>query len=348
MRRKTVTIRDVAKKAGVGVSTVSYVLNGDDIHVGAATREHILATIKELNYRPNAIARSMSRKKTATIGVIITEIGNPMFVSVIQGIEGVLREEGYHIILASANNVEREISAIETLRDQQVDGFIFMAVSVHYPESHLDQLQAEEIPFVVINRSLDNTTISQISFDDYGAAREATQHLIDLGHRAIGTVTGPRQESKAKMRHRSAVQRYAGWYEALQNNGLDVVDDWILPGQYTYEGGYEAGQRLLALPTRPTAVFAANDDMSIGLFKAFYDADVRIPDAMSVITIGDPPFAAYTGPALTTFALPVIEAGQVAARMLVNWLGNGRPDQPSNIVLKCTPRIRDSCAAPRR
>src|SRR5258706_5534678 len=235
-RRKAVTIRDVAKLAGVGVSTVSYVLNGNDQHVGPGTRDQILAAVRELNYRPNAIALSMVRRKTASVGLIINELNNPLFVPVTEGVEAVLKAHGYHIILVSANDIEDEMSAIETLRAQQVDGIIFMSLSVHYPEDHLKHLTSEGVPFVVINRDLDDPDINQIKLDDLGAARIATQHLIDLGHTRIATITGPREI------RRSAGDRHSGWLEALGANSLETVPDWIVSNYYSYEGGYTASQ----------------------------------------------------------------------------------------------------------
>src|SRR5258706_5940510 len=214
MRRKAVTIRDVAKKSGVDVSTVSYVLTGNDDHVGTGTREQILAVVRELNYRPNAIARSMVKQKTATIGLIINELSNPLFVPVTEGVEAVLKTQGYQIILASANAIEDEIAAIETLRAQQVDGIIFMSLSVNYPEDHLKKLTEEGVPFVVINRDLHDPTINQIKLDDEGAGQIATQHLIDLGHTHLAAITGPMDI------RRSAVDRHQGWLNSPTANGL--------------------------------------------------------------------------------------------------------------------------------
>jgi LacI family transcriptional regulator len=344
-RRKAVTIRDVAKKAGVGVSTVSYVLNGNDNHVGPATREQILAAVRELNYRPNAIARSMVRRATATIGLIITELNNPLFVPVAEGVEAVLKAESYHIILVQAKDVEDEISAIETLRAQQVDGLIFMSLSVHYESDHLKQLTAEGVPFVLINRDLDDPEINQIKLDDRGAAYTVTQHLIDLGHKRIATIAGPRDA------RRSAEYRHQGWLEALTANGLESVSNWIVSAPYTYDAGYEAAQELLnqlaGETNGPTAVFIANEALAVSALKVFHQAGIRVPDDLAIVTIGDPPFA-YTIPALTTMALPVVEAGRIGATIVVDWLRNGKPPQPQYINLGFTFNIRESCGATRR
>ncbi len=346
MRRKAVTIRDVAKKAGVGVSTVSYVLNGNDDHVGPGTREQILAVVRELNYRPNAIARSMVKQKTATIGLIINELSNPLFVPVTEGVEAVLKTQGYQIILASANDIEAEISAIETLRAQQVDGFIFMSLSVHYPEAHLKRLTEEGVPFVVINRDLDDPEINQIKLDDVGAGQIATQHLIDLGHTRIATISGPMDV------RRSAVDRHQGWLNALEANGLTVKPEWIVSSLFSYEGGFIAAKQLLSqiqgAADGPTALFTANESIAVGALKALQEAGWHVPDDLALVTIGDPPFAAYTIPALTTLALPVVEAGRIGASILMEWLREGKPAQPQLINLGFTLNIRESCGANKR
>jgi LacI family transcriptional regulator len=226
MGRKAVTIRDVAQRAGVGVSTVSYVLNGRDDHVSQATRELILAAARELSYRPNQIARSMVRKRTAAIGLIITEVQNPLFAPITEGVEAALRLEGYHIILASAGDPDSEISAVETLRAQQVDGLIFMSLSLHFPTAHLRKLHEEEFPFVVINRDLDDSSINLIQFDDRGAGRMATEHLIALGHTRVGAINGP-MGADCLPRRRSAVERHEGWREALEAHHLQASSDLV-------------------------------------------------------------------------------------------------------------------------
>lgn len=348
MRVKAITIRDVAKRAGVAVSTVSYVLNGHDNHVRPETRDLILEAARDLNYRPNAIARSMVKRKTATIGLIITELDNALFIPVTTGVESVLQPENYHILLASASNITSEINAIETMRARQVDGFIIMSLSLRFPETHLLQLQEEGIPFVVINRDLENDAINQIRLDELGAGRMATQHLLDLGHSRIAIITGPLDENP-NVRRRSAIGRYQGWRSMLEERSLPISEAWIVDGQYTFEGGYNAATRLASLLNNredaPTACFVSGDMMAMGALKGFHDAGVRVPDDMAVITIGDPPFAAYTIPALTTLILPIYEAGQIAARFVVESLKAEKPVTPQHIILKPQLQIRESCGA---
>jgi LacI family transcriptional regulator, galactose operon repressor len=345
MRRKLITIRDVAERAGVSVSTVSHVLNGNDHHVGAVKREQVLAAVNELGYRPNAIARSMVKQKTVTVGLVLTEIDNPLFIPVIAGIENILRPAGYHIVLASAPSVEDEIQAIETLRSQQVDGFIFMSLSLRYSFDHLLRLRDESVPFVVINRYLEDSDINQVLWDDHGAAYSATQYLLSLGHTRIGTISGPIYNIP---RRRSAAERHRGWQEALEEYGLAVPSEWIIVGDYTYEGGHQAAKTLLPrLKDRaegPTALYVANEVMAVGVLKVLHDAGLSVPDDISVITTGDPPFAPYTIPALTTFSLPVYEAGQRASHILLDWLTLGKPDSAQQVTLNFTMKVRESCS----
>ena len=348
MRHKTVTIRDVAKRAGFGVSTVSYVLNGNTNHVSPATRDLILAAARELNYRPNAIARSMVKRKTATIGLIITELQNALFIPVTEGVEEILQPEGYHILLASAGDTTSEINAIETMRAQQVDGFIIMSLSMRFPVDHLLQLRDAGIPFVVINRDLDSDEISQIRLDEDSAGRMGTEHLINLGHSRIATITGPLNVDPL-IRRRSAVGRYQGWRTALEERNLPISEEWIIDGQYTFDGGYQAGlllaERIKKNAAPPTACFVASDMMAMGALKALHDRGLVVPRDVAIVTIGDPPFVAYAIPALTTLALPIAEAGRIAARMVVESLKAEKPLEPQLIMLGFEMRIRESCGS---
>ncbi len=346
MQRKTTTIRDVAQQAGVSISTVSNVLNGNEVQVGPVVRQRVLEIAEQLNYRPNAIARSMVKRKTATIGLVITEVENPLFVPVVGGINEVLQPAGYHMVLVSAPDLHSEIEAIEMLRAQQVDGIIFMALSFSTPIDHLVQLKEDGFPFVVINRYVEDEGINQILLDDWGAAYSATNRLIDLDHIHIGIVSGPLSTDPPR---RSALERHAGWQQALTERGLDVRPEWILEGHYTYEGGYQAMRRFLAQREkgleRPTALFVANEIMALGALKSLQQAGIRVPQDMALIALGDSPFAAYTNPSLTTFALPTPEAGGLAARILLDWFKEGKPTQARRISLKFTLKVRESCGA---
>ena len=346
MARKLVTIRDVAKRAGVSVSTVSHVLNGNDHHVGETTRALVREAVLALRYRPNAIARSMVKQKTATIGLVLTEVDNPIFMPVFAGVEEVLRPAGYHIVLVSAPTVEGEMQAIETLRSQQVDGFIFVSLSFCTSNEHLLQLQNDGFPLVLVNRCSDDSTLNLVNWGDREAAYAATMHLIGLGHTRIGTISGPVMRMPLR---KSATERYAGWLQALTEQGLPVNMDWVVEGQYSYEGGVQAIETLLATGDSdgelPGALFIANDAMAIAALKSLQQAGVRVPQDMAIVTIGDPPMAAYTIPALTTFSLPTHEAGRVAAHILLDWLASGELPAVQQVTLSFNPVVRESCGA---
>lgn len=348
MRPKVVTIREVAKQAGVSVGTVSYVLNGKYEGVNSDKRDRVLEVVRELGYRPNAVARSMITRATAIIGLIISELKNPLFVPVVEGVQEVLREQGYHIVLAEAADMESEVKAIETLRRQQVDGFIFMSLSYRYSGEHLNRLKEEEIPFVVINRDLDDPQVNLVQLDDLGAGYNATKHLLDLGHTRIAAINGPIYSDPPR---RSAIERHGGWQKALQERSLEIPAEWNIVGNYNYKDGYEAAQLLISLMKlknsneRPTALFIADDTMAVGALRAFSKAGVRIPEDLALITIGDPPAAAYTVPALTTLALPVVAAGKVAARILLAWLKADVTPRPQKVRLSFSLHIRESCGA---
>jgi LacI family transcriptional regulator len=298
--------------------------------------------MRELNYRPNAIARSMARRSTATIGLVVSEIDNPVHSAVIQGAAQELRDSGYNILLASAPTVADEIEAIETLRAQQVAGFIFMLYSLDHPSPHLSQLN-QQMPMVVINRYLRDRTISQVGLDDGGAGFLATEHLLELGHTRIGILSGRLEPDVGP---RSARKRHAGWQKALRERGIEPSPAWVIPGGYDAEISYQA-MRAFLTTTMPreqlTALVAANFPMALAALKAVHEAGVRVPDELALVCIDDPPQAAYTYPALTTLSLPVAEAGRVAARVVLEWVKNGALPCAQHVSLGFTLHIRESC-----
>jgi LacI family transcriptional regulator len=346
MAREAVTIKDVARKAGVAISTVSSVINGHHQHVGPVTREKVLIAVKELGYRPNAIARSMVKRTTGTIGLVITDVLSPLFNEVTVGVAEIMAAEGFQILIANEIDAASEDTAIETFRSKQVDGFIFMSRSHFYMPDSLVRLKKDNIPFVVINRDLQDREINQVLLDDFGNGWTSTRHLISLGHTRIATLCGPLHDS---LPWRSAMERHRGWQEALQAHGLPVRPEWIIESAYSFEGGYQSTKRLLEIikdnPDRPTALFVANDSMSVGALKALLDAGLRLPQEMAVVGVGDPPHLAYTYPAMTTVSMPIVEAGRVAARILVNWIKNGKPEYAQSVTLNSNLIVRESCGA---
>lgn len=347
MRRKTVTIREVAQRAQVSVSTVSQILNGNSRYVGADKRERVLQAAEELQYRPNAIARSMVKQQTATVGMIFTSVVDHLFIHTIRSAQSILHPRGYTIFLADAPDVESEIEAITALQDRQVDGFIFVSMTSISEAAHLLRLKEAGVPFVVINRPLErDCDFNQIHWNDWEAGYLATRHLLSLGHTSIGTISGPLQ---GLPHWQSAFDRHQGWQQALAEQGIVTSPDWSVDGNYTYQGGYAATLQLLkqagTKSNLPTALFIANDEMAVGALRALYYAGVRVPQEIALVNVGDTPFTAHMAPALTSLAHPVAEAGQIAARILLEQFAAKELLPAQNIMLKFDLRIRESCGS---
>ncbi|HEX2915705.1 MAG TPA: LacI family DNA-binding transcriptional regulator [Chloroflexia bacterium] len=346
MRPKSITIKDIAEQAGVSVSTVSYVLNGNDKRVSLATREKVLELIQELNYRPNTMARGMVKRSTSTIGVIISDVDNSIFYSVIRGVEEILRASNYHLLLFVAATPQEEIQAIETLRSLQVDGIVFLSTTGQYQNEHLFALRDEKFPFVVINRNMGEAEVNLVKLDGVSMGKLATRHLLQLGHQKIATIAGPIASQATLV---SALERHQGWREALQEHNIIPLPSWVISCNYSYRSGYGAIRRLLNQtgrgPNRPTAIFIANDTMAIGALCALQELHIRVPDDIAIVGVGDPPHAAYTAPPLTVVSMPMVEAGQVATRILLEQLNSPGDVQPKQVSLAGTLQIRVSCGA---
>ena len=347
MRRKTVTIRSVAQRAQVSVSTVSQILNGNSHYVGADKRERVLQAAEELQYRPNAIARSMVQQRTATVGMVFTSVVDHLFIHAIRSVQAILRPEGYTIFLADTPDIESEIQAIAALQDRQVDGFIFVSMTSVSESAHLLRLKEADVPFVIINRPLaQDYDFNQIRWNDWEAGYLATKHLLSLGHTYIATISGPRQ---GLLHWQSAFDRHQGWQQALTEQGIVASPAWVFDGNYTYQGGYAATMQLLkqagTKSALPTALFVANDEMAVGTLRALHYAGVRVPQEIALVNIGDTPFTTHMAPALTAFAHPVAEAGQIAAHLLLEQFAANDLLPTQKITLSFDLRIRESCGS---
>lgn len=350
MKHKPVTMKDVAAKAGVSVSAVSHVLNKNYHQVGPLKREQILTAIRELDYRPNAVARSMAKKSTNIIGLVLNDLKySTMQRGIIRGAGEFLQTQDYYPMLILASDYQSEVQAIKNLQAQQVGGFIFMLSSAtQYPNEHLLQLKERGIPFVVINRaSMVDEAINQITLDDRGAGYKATKHLLSLNHTRIGIVNGP---IKGKTSLLSAVERYNGWKQALQEHKIQPQADWIVQGDYNPQSGEEAVKTLLAHYAQnpanaPTALFVTGYEMAVASLRALQLAGLKVPEDMAVVTVDDPPLASYTNPALTTLALSAEEVGRIAGRTVLEWIKAGKQPYVQKLTLAFTLQVRESCGA---
>jgi len=327
------TVKDVARRAGVSTATVSHVIN-ETRFVSAELRARVHQAMKELDYRPNAIARSLRRKKTQNIGMVVPDIAYPFLAEVAKGVEDMGFELGYTAILCeSSGNLEKEAACISLLREKQVDGIVFIAAGESY--SHVQRLIEQGVPVVVCDRELPGVEVDTVIADNVGSGTQATEHLIRLGHRRIGCIAGPRELCISN-------RRGDGYKRALKEHGIPVDKDLIVRGDFRCRGGYEAMRELLALDERPTAVFACNDLMAMGAICAASRRRLKIPEDIAIIGCDDISLAAFTNPSLTTVAQPKHEMGAVAVDMLVGRIAD-RSESPTKRALPTELVIRDSC-----
>ena len=333
------TIRDVARRAGVSPGVVSHVVNGNPAHVGEATRSRVKAVIAEIGYRPLGVAKSLRRRHTRTLGLVICDATSALFAPVARGVEAVASRAGYQVLLVHAPDPAAEREALAVLAAHPVEGVILMAVSTRQKAPHL--AEAGELPIAVINRYGVAARFTRILWDDRAGAGLAVEHLFGLGHTRIGFIGGPDAGPAARL---SAIRRLEGFRAAHRVSGIPLAERLIVPGDYSVEAGVSGAERLCRLARRPTAIVASNDTMAMGALRAILDSGLRCPEDVAVVGIGDPPFMAFAHPPLTTVALPVEEAGARAAECILEQVED--PDErPRTEVLPCRLVVRASCGA---
>lgn len=336
------TIRDVARRAQTSTATVSRVLNETGF-VSEALRERVLKAAAELGYTPNSLARSLKSQSTHTVGVLITDITNQFYASLVRGLEDVLSQRGYHALLSNTDyDVAKEAEHCRLMCEKRVEGVIISAAGQE--TAHLRRLRDQGIPWVFVNRRPKGCGGLAILTDNRAGAFEATLHLVHLGHRRIGVVAGPQDIN-------TGIDRLQGYREAMAVAGLPVREEWIVPGYFREDGGYQAAVQLLDLPRdrRPTALFVCNNKMTVGVWNALADRKVRVPDEMALVGFDESEWARMVRPPLTTVAQRTYEMGQAAARRLLQAISRGRdafaPTVASDLYLKPQLIVRQSCGS---
>lgn len=338
-KRTRATILDVASQAGVHPSTVSRVLSGNSVSsIRPETRQRVLEAADRLGYRPSALARSLRLQKTLTLGMLVPDITNPFFSSIIKGAEDAARARGYNLILCnSEDEPEREAICLNALREHEVDGFLI--ASSQMADDTIAGLRAEGYPFVLLNRATRNTDDLAVVVDNHAAARNAVRHLAELGHRRVGHIAGPQDTT-------TGVDRYQGYRAAVVAYGLADDPGLAVEAQaFTVEAGHQALGIMLDGPARPTAVFAANDLIAIGMLHRLREAGARVPRDLSIVGFNDIPLAGLLEPALTTVRVPQLDMGAVGARLLIDRL-EGRPIGDVRVTLPTELVVRASTSAP--
>ncbi|THF74220.1 catabolite control protein A [Cohnella fermenti] len=332
----TVTIYDVAREAGVSMATVSRVVNNNP-NVKPQTRKKVFEAIERLGYRPNAVARGLASKKTTTVGVVIPDISNAIFAEVARGIEDIANMYHYNIILCNADKrKDKEIRVINTLLEKQVDGLLFMGGAV--TDEHIQAFNTSNVPIVLCATTDEKGTIPSVDIDHELAAYDAAKRLLSEGHRRIAMISGTLQDPA------NGFARYQGYKRALEEAGLSVDEELVRIGNYKYEAGMEAAHHFIGLSERPTAIFAANDEMAIGAIHAIQDAGLKVPEDISVISVDNIRMASMVRPQLTTVAQPMYDIGAVAMRLLTKLMKKESVEN-AKVVLPHELIIRQSVAS---
>ncbi len=328
-------LKDVAKKLDISIATVSRVVNNKG-YVKAETRERVLAALKELDYTPNMVARSLKCKTTKTIGVLIPDITEPFFDFVIKGIDSVLRESGCSMILCDTDeDVKKEVEYLGLLAEKQIDGVILATVSPH--SEFIDGvIERRRMPVVFID-NLPNTSknIDAVIIDNRLASRMAVGHLIECGHKNIGIITGKTDET-------TGYERLAGYREALGDNGIEVRESLIRVGDYKEDSGY--GKMLELLESNPdmTAVYVISSKMTYGAVKAIRSRGLRIPDDIAVVGFDIHDASGLMSPGITTVMQPERTIGREAAELVTRLLESDGEDVHRKMMLSPELVVRDS------
>ena len=317
------TMKDVARRARVSVSTVSHVLNGTR-KVSEETRGDVLAAVEELSYRPNLLAKGLKTRRTYTIGLLISDIQNSFFTSVVRGVEDEALSRGYHLFLCNTDeDPEREDEYITELAKKRVDG-LMVAPSARRGD-HVGRLRDEGVPFIFVDRDVEGVDADVVSVDNRAGMRLIAEHLVGLGHRRIAMISGPLDKA-------SGSERHLGLRDALADLGVELEDTLVHFGDFRTSSGREGARELLGLPSPPTALVTANNQMTLGALLAINEMGLGVPGDVSVVGFDDPEWAPLTGPPLTTLAQPTYEMGVRAAEMLLDRIETG-PDEESRKVL---------------
>lgn len=332
--RRSVTITDVARRAGVSTATVSRTLAMPD-RVAEPTRTAVFSAIRETGYIPNATARSLRARSTKMVLALLNGIGDSFFTAILNSVEEALFEAGYGVLMGDTRgDSARESHYDRLVRSGQVDGVLLF--SGRLPAVRFGQLDAV-VPLTLVCNDIPELSVPFVESANRDAARTLTEYLIGVGHRRIAHISGP-------MRGPEAEDRIAGYRDALEAAGIPVDPDLIWEGSYRAETGAQVAVRhFLPMADRPTAVFAANDESAIGFIKAVRDAGLSVPEDVSVAGFDDIGYAALFDPGLTTMHQPRAELGRVAAQILVGRITGGEPP-PRVTRLPCSLVVRESVA----
>jgi len=318
-----ITIYDVAREANVSMATVSRVVNGNP-NVKPVTRKKVMDVIDRLGYRPNAVARGLASKKTTTVGLIIPDISNIFFAELVRGIEDIATMYKYNIILSNSDeNTEKELHLLNTMLGKQVDGLIFMGSNI--TEDHTAEFKKSPVPIVLAGSIEDSGEMHSVNIDYEQAAYDSINFFISNGHTKIALIIGNREES-------ISLKKLAGYKKALEEKNIPYNEEYVVEGDFSYDSGIEAVNRLNELKEKPTAVLVGADEMAVGVVNAVQDNGFKVPDDLEVISFDNTKLTLMVRPQVTTVVQPLYDIGAVAMRLLTK-LMNKEEVQERAVVL---------------
>lgn len=329
----SVTIRELAKVAGVSITTVSRVLNNNEHAVNLETKQRILSLAEELGYQPNIAARSLRNDRTEMIGVVADSTISPFTPVIIHAIEKYLKQHGYVCIFINTSwNPEKEKKAVRDLLSRSADGIIFVE---SWHQNTNQDLDLANKPYVFVHRLFNAPNKHSVIPDEIYGAEVATRHLVQLGHKRIGFINGPTNYFATSL-------RLKGYEQELSKFQIEFDKNLISDGNWGIQSGYDACKQLLLLSHPPSAIFAANDLMALGAIYAAQDSGLRVPEDLAIVGYDDRDIASLVRPAITTVSLPAYEMGETAAKMVLSLIKN-HDEYQEEIKLKGQLIIRQSC-----
>jgi LacI family transcriptional regulator len=330
------TIKDVAREAQVSTATVSATLNSS-AYVSPDLRARVLAAVDRLGYAPSIIAQSLKKGRTNLLALVVADATNPFFMNLINAVEAAADTWGYSLMLCNSDEkFEREQQHLRRIRARRCDGLILAPTGDSDAYRNMDPALFPG-PVVLIDRVIDSWPADSVAIDNVSAACQATNYILDLGHRWIGAITGPRHVS-------TGADRHAGFMLALVARGLTPDPQHIRSGDYREDRAYSVTREILRLPNRPTAFFVANNLMMLGVMRAIAEAGLNCPADISVVSMDDFVWVNSFRPRLTTVSQPMAEMGAEAVRLLVERLSGASEDPPHRITMQPTLIVRESCA----
>jgi LacI family transcriptional regulator len=327
------TVRDVAKLAGVSPITVSRVINKAG-YISDETRRRVEEAIRQLGYVPNTLARSLRLRQTNTLALVLTDITNPFWTTVVRGVEDAASDAGFNVILCNTDESEIEQEKyLNVLLQKRVDGVLLVPVRCN--RETVQGIQNQNVPLVVLDRHIPGVEVDSVRCDSEGGAFDLIKLLLARGHTKIAMLSGPQGVS-------SADDRVAGYMRALEQAGLDHQNELIFYGEFTQQSGYEMAQKALGVQPRPTAFFAANNFITMGSFKAARDAGLKVPEDIALVGFDDLPIELIIDPFFTVAAQPAYAMGKQATELILARVAQQVPTACQEIILPIEIIVRRS------